>query len=404
MSTSLLYHAWGLRGYRHQRTRFVNGNIIFTVQPPATDLRCSCCNSRAVRREGSVTRQWRTTPVGGKPVFIESTIPRLWCADCGKTRQVKLDFAKQRVTYTHAFERYALELCQYMTIQDVAQHLGISWDVVKGIQKHHLQRRFRRIRLKDLQQIAIDEISIGKGHRYLTVVLDLISGAVVFIGEGKNAAALKPFWKKLRASKAKIKAVASDMSKAYLAAIAEHLPKAVHVLDRFHVMKLYNQKLSDLRRDIQRTAETVEQKQVLKGTRWLLLKNDENLDDARDERRRLDEALRLNKPLATAYYMKEDLQRFWTQPGKRTATLLLDNWIARAEASGIRMLQQFANTLRLHRRPLLAWYDYPISTGPLEGTNNKIKTMQRQAYGYRDQEFFRLKIYAIHEATYALVG
>jgi len=404
MSTSLLYHGWGLRGYRYQRTEYHAGGILFTVTPDPQRIRCSHCGGQNIWRAGSVTRRWHTLPIGGKRVAIQMAIPRLWCASCGKTRQIKPHFANPRCHYTHSFERYAVELGRHMTIQAIAQHLGVSWDVIKDIHKRHLQRRFKHIRLKNLQQIAIDEISIGKGHRYLTVVLDLLSGAVVFIGEGKNAAALQPFWKKLRASKAKIKAVASDMSKAYLSAIAEHLPKAVHVLDRFHVMKLYNQKLSGLRRDIQRTAETVEQKQVLKGTRWLLLKNDENLDDARNERRRLDEALRLNKPLATAYYMKEDLQQFWMQPGKRTATLLLDNWIARAEASGIRMLQQFANTLRLHRRPLLAWYDYPISTGPLEGTNNKIKTMQRQAYGYRDQEFFRLKIYAIHEATYALVG
>jgi transposase len=98
------------------------------------------------------------------------------------------------------------------------------------------------------------------------------------------------------------------------------------------------------------------------------------------------------------------LRQFWEQASRRNARRLLDGWIARAQASGVRMLIKFAQTLQLHRTGLLAWYSYPISTGPLEGTNNKIKTMQRQAYGYRDHEFFRLKIYAIHEATYALVG
>jgi transposase len=404
MSTSLLYHAWGLRGYRHRRTEFSDGAIVFTVDPPAGDLRCSNCGGRDVRREGSVTRAWRTTPIGSKPVFIESAVPRLWCAGCGKTRQARLGLADPRVSYTHAFERYVLELSRSMTIRDLARHLGVSWDVIKDIQKRHLQRRFKHIRLKDLTQIAIDEISIGKGHRYLTVVLDLLRGAVVFIGEGKGAAALDPFWRRLRRSGAAIEAVASDMSPAYGLAIAEHLPEAAHVLDRFHVMKLYHDQLSDRRRDIQRSAQTAEHKRVIKGTRWLLLKNPEHLDGQRDERRRLDEALRLNQPLATAYYMKEDLRQFWQQPDQRTAAQFLDDWIARAEASGIRMLTRFARTLRLHRRGLLAWYDYPISTGPLEGTNNKIKTMQRQAYGYRDQAFFRLKIHAIHEATYALVG
>ncbi len=176
------------------------------------------------------------------------------------------------------------------------------------------------------------------------------------------------------------------------------------MLDRFHVMKLFNDKLSSLRRDIQRQAETKEQKQAIKGTRWLLVKNQENLDEQRDERQRLDEALGMNQPLATAYYLKEDLRQFWEQPGRRKAGQFLDDWIARAEASGVVRLGKFANTLRLHRRSLLNWYRYPISTGPLEGTNNKIQTMKRQAYGYRDAEFFRLKIYALHEMTYPLVG
>lgn len=404
MSTSLLYHGWSIRGYKYRRTEYVDGGIVFKVEQPEPSLCCGTCGGGEVRREGSATRRWRGLPIGSKPVEVELAIPRLWCADCGKVRQARVGFADPRVSYTRAFERYALELSQYMTIQDVALHLGVSWDVIKGIQKAQLERRFRHIRLKDLQEIAIDEISIGKGHRYLTVVLDLLSGAVVFIGDGKGADALAPFWKRLRASGARVEAVASDMAPAYMEAIAENLPKAVHVLDRFHVMKLFNDKMANLRRHVQNTAETVEQKKVVKGTRWLLVKNPENLKDEKDERKRLEEALRINQPLATAYYLKEDLRQFWEQPNKSKAREFLKDWIARAEASGVRMLRQFAKTLQLHRAPLLAWYDRPISTGPLEGTNNKIKTMQRKAYGYRDHQFFRLKIHAIHEARYALVG
>jgi transposase len=336
--------------------------------------------------------------------MIEFDVPRVRCAQCNKTRQINVEFARPLVRYTKAFERYVLELVQRMTIQDVAKHLGVSWDVIKEIQKRYLQQRFKHIKLKRVRRIAIDEISIGKGHRYVTVVLDLDSGAVVFIGEGKGADALDPFWRKLRRSRARLEAVASDMSPAYLSAIFKHAPDAVHVLDRFHVMKLLNQKLSELRREVQRTAETVEQKHVIKGTRWLLLKREENLDEDRDEKHRLAEALRLNEPLARAYYLKEELQLLWSQSCKKDAECFLIGWIERAEASGVRMLKRFAKTLTLHKASLLNWYDQPISTGPLEGTNNKIRTMQRQAYGYRDQEFFRLKLFALHEANYALVG
>jgi transposase len=266
-----------------------------------------------------------------------------------------------------------------------------------------LQRRFARPKLKHLRQIAIDEISIGAGHRYLTLVLDLESGAVVHVGRGKGGAALETFWKRLRRSGAKVRAVATDMSAAYIDAVRQRLPKATLVFDRFHVMKLFNDKLSELRRQLYRQA-TAAERRVLKGVRWLLVKRPENLEPGRREQERLEEALRLNAPLATAYYLKEDLAQLWEQDDEEEATTFLVDWLARAEASGIRILRDLAKTLRKHALGLVAYYDYPISTGPLEGTNNKIKTMQRQAYGYRDEEFLHLKILACHEGKYALVG
>jgi transposase len=404
MSTSLLYHAWGTRGYSHVRTGYEQGTVIFAMEQNPDTFCCSGCGRRTVVKAGVVERRFRSLPIGRRRVFIDLDVQRLWCAGCGKTRQAAIAFADQRRSYTHAFERYALDLSHRMTIQDVAFHLGVGWDMIKEIQKRHLLRRYSRPRLRHLRHIAIDEISIGHGHRYLTVVLDLESGAVVFVGEGKGADSLLSFWKRLRGARARIKAVATDMSPAYIQAVREHLPKATLVFDHFHVVKLFNEKLSDLRRDVQREAEGPLQKKVLKGTRWLLLKNPENLDPKRNERKRLEEALAINKPLATAYYMKEDLRQLWGQKDKPRAERFLNDWIARAQVSGIRMLQQFAVTLAAHRQGLLAWYDCPISTGPLEGTNTKIRVMQRQAYGFRDHEFFRLKIYALHESTYALVG
>jgi transposase len=137
---------------------------------------------------------------------------------------------------------------------------------------------------------------------------------------------------------------------------------------------------------------------------WLLLKNPENLDPNHREHERLSAALELNQPLTLAYYMKEDLRQIWLQPDKATATQVLQDWVHRAFASGISMLIKLAKTVALYRPGILAYYDYPISTGPLEGTNNKIKTMKRQAYGFRDLEFFKLTILAIHKTKYALVG
>lgn len=404
MSTSLLYHGFGIRGYQYVRTAYEAGRVTFTIRQERGDLRCAVCGSGRVVRRGFQPRCFRSLPLGSRSVHIELKVARVGCVDCGEVRQVPVDFADERRTYTHAFERYVLELSHHMTIRDVAEHLGVGWDLVKGIQKRSLSRRFRRVKLKRLRRIAIDEIAIGRGHRYLTVVLDLKSGAVVFVGDGKGADALKPFWKRLKCSGAKIEAVAMDMSPAYISAVQTHLSKAVIVFDHFHVIKLFNDKLSDLRREVYREATEQMHKDVLKGTRWLLLKNPENLDQTRDEAKRLHEALILNQPLATAYYMKEDLRRVWEQPHRSAAQRVLDDWIRRAEASGIRTLIRFAHTLAAHRRGILNYYRYRISTGPLEGTNTKIRVLQRKAYGFRDAEFFKLKIYALHETRYELVG
>lgn len=404
MSTSLLYHGFMIRGYEYQRTTYVWGGIVLTIKQARDRLRCPCCGSEDVHQRGHRWRLYRTLPIGGKPVWIDFKIPRLSCQKCGAWRQVRVTFAKERKRYTKAFARYVLELSKSMTIQDVAAHLGVGWDLVKEIQKEYLQKNFAKPKLRSVTLIAIDEIAIGKGHRYVTVVLDLESGAVLYVGDGKKGDALTPFWKRLKASRAKIKAVAMDMSAAYISAVTKHLSGAKIVFDRFHIMKLYNEKLSDLRRRLYSEAKDQLHKDVLKGIRWLLLKHFENLDDTRNEPARLQAALDLNETLAGAYYMKDALNHFWEHNSKREAKRWLNEWVEIANESGNPMLMKFAKTIQGYRSGLLAWYDHPISTGPLEGTNNKIRTMQRQAYGFRDHEFLKLKILGLHLTRYRLVG
>ena len=313
MSTSLLYHGFGIRGYRYLATRYKWGQIFVRIEQPRESLKCPACGSAHVHIDEWCPRRWRTLPIGSKAVWIEMNVPKVKCQQCGAKRRVKLDFAEPMRQHTRSFERYVMELLQYMTPSDVAAHLGVSWYLANDIQKRRLGKRFARPKLKRLKQIAIDEIYLGKRHKYITLVLDLDSGAVVFVGEGKGSDALKPFWKRLKSSGAKIKAVATDMSPAYISAVVKNLPKARLVFDRFHVMKLLNEKLTELRRQLFREAEGME-RQVLKGIRWLLLKNPENLDEKKKEAERLDEALQLNRPLSVAYYLKDELRQFWQQP------------------------------------------------------------------------------------------
>lgn len=404
MSQRMLYQLLGIRGYQYVRLEQRDGETLIVIEQPRDALRCPVCGTAEVFARGSQWREFRHVPMGSRRVRVGLFVPRVSCRRCGLVRQVRVPFAAPRRSYTRAFERHALELLKFATIQDVSRHLGISWDVVKEIQKRHLQAHFGRPALKSVRRIAIDEIYSGRKHKYLTIVLDLDSGRVVFVGHGKGADALEPFWKRLHAAGAQVAAVALDMSPAFAFAVRKHLPEAVLVNDRFHIIKLYNECLTELRRELHREAQTKLHKDVLKGTRWLLLKRSEHLDKSRREPQRLQAALKLNESLATAYYLKDDLNWLWECDTKTTTRQFLDWWIEDAHASGIRVLQRFAKTLQAHRSGILSWYDHPISTGPLEGTNNKIKTMQRQAYGFRDLEFFKLKIYALHRSKYALVG
>ena len=151
MSTSLLYHGFGVRDYRHVRTKYVRGGVILTIERKMETCRCTACGSANVWRQGVVVRRFRTVPIGSKGVELEARIPRLACQDCGAVRQAVIGFAEPRRTYTKSFERYALDLSRHMTIKDAACHLGVGWDVVKGIQKRYLHKRFAKPKLKHLK-------------------------------------------------------------------------------------------------------------------------------------------------------------------------------------------------------------------------------------------------------------
>jgi transposase len=366
MSTSLLYHGFGVREIVYQRTEYGPNKIVIGVVHAQDRLKCATCGSSDVSLRGKKDRRFRSVPIGRKAVEIVYPIHRLQCHDCGSVRQTKVPFADPYQRHTRSFERYVLDLCQRMTMKDVADHLQVHWDVVKTIQKRYLKRHFSKPKLNHLQRIAVDEIAVAKGHRYVTVVLDLDSGAVVFVGEGKGADALNPFWMRLKRARKKIQAVAMDMSPAYIDAVRTHLPQAFIVFDRFHVMKLFNDRLSHFRREIYSQMKDKSCRSVLKGIRWLLLKNSENLDDSKNERERLEEALKMNQPLAKVYYLKDLLRSFWDCWDYQDAALFLDQWIEEAKAADIRMLYGMAKTLERHRQGLLNYFLYPITTAPLE--------------------------------------
>ncbi len=408
MSTSLLYHTFGIPQVQYLKTDFVGGTTVLHVAIHPNAVKCPDCGRRQVIRFGHTPRVFKMLPVGfGKKVELAVSIPRICCLDCGAVKQIDLPFADSKKHYTRVLERCVTDLCRITTLQHVAELTGLGWDTVKAIHKQHLRRRYKAINLKSVRYLAIDEIHLGVKRGFITLVMDLESGRILHIGQGKGKEALEGFWKRLKRSRAAVKAVATDMASGFMAAVLEHLPNADLVLDHFHLVKWFNDKLSTLRRQLYHQAAQ-EEKAVLKGTRWLLLRASENLktdaNPQKDERLRLQTALALNQALATAYYMKERLRLLFGAVDSQTAAIELQAWIGEAETSGIKILMDAAKQLRLWKPFILNGYQHRISTGKLEAMNGRIKTLQRNAYGYRDKEYFNLRIFNIHNQNYALVG
>jgi transposase len=352
-----------------------------------------------------VVRSWESAPLGLTPVDVVMDSPRVKCLECGAKTWHQPTFANGQRRITKTFEAFIERQLTRLTIQDVVEMYGLSWNTVSEIDLARL-KKLARPKLGGLKRLAIDENYLGARHGFVTIVLDLDTKAIVSVLKGRGKAALKPFFAKLKQARAQVKAVATDMSGGYIAAVMEYLPKAALVFDRFHVVKLMNEKLTDLRREMYHELTDKMHRKVLKGTRWLLVMNPENLkQNAKvDEKAQLKEALQLNESLSVAYYLKEDLRQFWNQKSKQAAEKFLEAWCRRADASGIRQMQTMAKTLRGHRSGLLNWYDHPISTGPLEGINNKIGALQRRAYGYRNYEHLKERLLTLHHTKYALQG
>jgi len=402
-TTSFLYHTLGLRGYRHLRTEYEGGTVAHHVELVLHKRRCRGCDARwnHLTLDGAFERQFRALPVGRRPQFVVLHGHEQTCDRCGKTLREPIDFAEGKRRCLRTLERFVVDLCQFATIHHVAVLLAMGWDSVKEIYKGHLEKRLAHRTLCGVRYIAVDEFAIRKGHSYMTVVMDLEEGAILYAAEGRDAQALVPFLQRLKRSRAQLQAVAIDMSQAYLNAVREVFPELAIVHDAYHVVALANKAVDDTRRDLYRDLEAEERK-VIKGSRFLLLRGGERLDE--EPRQRLGALMAVNEPLYTAYLLKEQLRMFWAMGDVETATAVMANWLEEARASGLKHFLRLAQTIEDHLSGLLAYFRHPISTGPLEGLNNKIKVLKRQAYGFRDMAYFKLRLFFIHEAAPAFPG
>jgi transposase len=253
-----------------------------------------------------------------------------------------------------------------------------------------LQQRFATIDWQGVRILAVDEIAIRRGQRYLSVVLDYNSGRVLWMGPGRSRASIAEFFRLMPVERrGQIEAVAMDMWRPYIEVVKQWCPQAQIVFDEFHVLKDYNEAINDLRRVEYRKANQAGKK-VLQGNRFLLLKNLEHVD-ARGCAQ-LQAILKLNENLSTAYVLRDQLRLIWQTRDAMEALYLLLDWCQLVQASGIPVLRSFARRLLSHAYGIVNHAAYPINNGRLEGSNNKIKVIKRKAYGFHDTEYFILKV------------
>lgn len=396
MSTSLLYHTQGIKGFQFLSFKFSDSCVIAEIIRKKSNFKCSKCNSNNVTATYIKDRFIQGLPMGSQRFFLKVKLHRIRCKDCNSYLTEELDFIpSQKVHYSKRLANTVIHLRPEMSIQGISKYLNLQWNTVKEIEKTHLKKKYKHIKLKNVQYIGIDEIHIGK-NGFFTIVRDLESGNVLHIGDGKDSEALSEFSLRLKRQRIKIKAVSLDFGRAYSKWAKENIPDAEIVYDHFHLIKLMNDKVDKIRRSTMSKLED-EEKKKLKNKRWLFLRNIENLKDETKEE--LEELKLIYDELGTASMMKESLRNIYSiAEFDYEAEIALNHWCSMAIETGISYLRTMAKTITQNIKGILAYWNTRISNAHMEGFNNKIRWLNKQAYGYRDLEFLKLKIYDLPKA------
>ena len=398
MFASLLYHTNQIEDVQVLKEEYCSDKILFEAAFKPKKPFCPCCGNTGFILKGQKVRKLRMAPLADKIAILVLKLHRLQCINCLHAWWPPIPFARAKKRYTISFEKFVVKLMGFATIEHVAKFLGVSWSLIKNIHKAYLQREYQNPDLRLLRYIGVDEFSICKGHKYMTIFIDLETGEIIHAVEGKSIESVTPFLLQLKEKAVQLRAMAMDMNAAYFSAAKRYLPKVDVVFDRFHVVALLNTAIDEVRRDQQAHCNSVGL-QAIKGMRFLLLRNYEKLDFKKQNS--LECLLEVNKPIALAHAMKEQIRLFWTKATIKEGAGFLAWWVMDAVTSGIRELERTGKTLLRHWQGLVNYFKHPITNGKTEGINNKIKTMKRQAYGFRDIDYFKLRLYSLHKVRYS---
>lgn len=388
----------GWTGYRLDRVEWPQGEggtLSVYLKPSSKVMRCEHCGARCRRIHEATVRRVRDLPLFEYRVVLHVPRRRVWCERCEGPRLEKLAWLGRYQRVTDRFAKACETLLQAASVQAVAAFYGLGWHTVKSIDKSRLRARVAEPDWSTIRYLAMDEFALHKGHRYATVVVDPIRRQVLWIGAGRSRETARAFFEQLPDGVAeRIEAVAIDMTTAYEREIKAHCPQAEVVFDLYHVVAKYGREVIDRVRVDQANQLRHDKpaRKVLKSSRWLLLRNRNNLKP--EHAVHLKELLAANQALLCVYLLRDELKRLWFYRKPAWAEKAWRHWIEQARQSGIAALQTFATRLHGYWHGIAARCRYPLNTSVVEGINNTIKVIKRRAYGYRDEEYFFLKIRA----------
>ena len=357
---------------------------------------CSVCGERCSGYDTQPTsRRFDFIPLWLIPVVLVYTMRRVDCPTCG-VKVERVPWAEGKSPLTTAYKWFLAGWARRMSWKDVSMCFPASWDDVYNSVKHAVSWGLLHRDLDNIESIGVDEVQWHRGHKYQTLVYQIDEGRkrLLWIGPDRTAKSLLRFFRFLgKERSAKLQFVCSDMWQAYLKVIAKKVPQAVHILDRFHVMQKMSQAMDKVRAAEVKQLKADGYEAILTGCRWLLLKRPENLSEKQAVK--LKELLQYNLKSVRSLLMKEDFQRFWTYTYPACAGKFLDAWCTRAMRSKIEPMKAMAKTLRRKRELLLNWFraDGALSSGVVEGFNNKVKLITRKSYGFRTQKAYEIALY-----------
>jgi transposase len=351
---------------------------------------CPNCQQLSTQVHQYHRRVVRDVAWAGHVCYLEFAARRFKCAHCRRPFTEVMGAISPHGRCTRRYERYLFEQCRDTAIQVVSRHEQLGYKMVEGIYYRLAECHVRRTRA--VRRVGLDEIALEKGHDDFVLILsDLERSQIIAVLPERTKEVLEAYLDTWSAEqRAAIEEVAMDLWLPYRLAVEAKLPNARINGDRFHVMKNLNDRVTTTRRTIQRQADEPT-KQQLKGCRWLLVKNQDNLSDT--ERSQLEQALSASPMLKQLHQLKEQFRAiFETAPDRMTAASQLQAWIATVESSGLKNLTAFLTTLHNWWDPILNYFNDHITSGLVEGLNNKVKLIKRRAYGFRNFEHFRLRL------------